>query len=1149
MTTSTHGGARRGNKATNKRQQQQKLKSGKPKSHRHYKLMAQSQKQRGGVAPNDENPLTDGTFELVEVGPTGIVTSPKKESATPQELLLEPITASLTETRHHNIGNNTKSPKVPPPRRTPAKPSELQQSVPPHRPPKRGQASVLPPSHKKTQGTPQLHRTPMKEKKKQSIGNWMTTEHQQEEQEEEQEEEPQEEKLSEAEGPQEEGTELQEVMSLYAKPIKKSTKEIIKILTNANVVSNLYLVRFEDAYYLAQWDSDKNTCESKKLFDISNIYNVDKASFGGNIALKKKQLTVIRLNNQQIKIYYRADDSRNELLFNPVKETTVLTEVNNLFEIPTFVKYDFTFIPGKEAVENKTKMSQQTNQAQLAAQQEQAAMNKPLPPSPPPPPPTAPKSLGAIQGQVPIATQEIVFNLIAQQTIDTDQKAVSSEIAKNDREPNIRPYKYRQLSVFQLEKGYINASPITLTVGGINLSYIATQCPNENTRKQFWEMILFHKINVICMVTDFFGTSKKGTRMTKCMQYFPSNTEDEENEDTLIDIKQQLNLDGIIVSCTETKAHSNFPNIKIRSITVTKKRITHKMTHILYKAWPDHGYPDNHESVVALSNLINKYNSNAPPVIHCTAGVGRTGSIIAINYLMNCLASNTNLHKLPVISYKNFVSTIIYEMRAQRNSMVQGHIQYDGILNTVFKNTNTNTNEYAEAISNKKVWQLPQEYSTDFVSVLDKVKFVTHTDPPEMVEPFIIKNEETERQSQQQLQSSAALPRAQPPPVPTSARPSQPNFIIKHKTGDNSIYYELHTPTNVFSITSSNCDKSIKLSTDNQFCILNNILFTSTKYFDFNDGSSYKVDIGNLNYYNPDGLYEKHKIFLPDDYDNKSFETNDIGDAAIVKIKGQTYTIERTASSEFTITCMKTHAEKKKKAKLLKQAQKDAKLAAEDEKERRKTQKAKNKQEKYDESLEGQLKKLITQKFTNLEGKHLFVVKYKPKPNAKTKIYVVKLHNSEFKEKEITNITQNINSQNIFKQLLPNQISVFKNTLLSQKGDFFIIHKKDDGQNQLNQFSDSEPVIELNSNQYKKLKYVTNVVTRVIENFVRLENPYNMEKQPEFSEETSMAGGARTLKRNDNKSASATKHTRKRRQTTMAAKQRKLLLKTTMKRV
>jgi len=109
--------------------------------------------------------------------------------------------------------------------------------------------------------------------------------------------------------------------------------------------------------------------------------------------------------------------------------------------------------------------------------------------------------------------------------------------------------------------------------------------------------------------------------------------------------------------------------------------VEHSVVQIHYTGWPDFGTPENTQTFRQLLELMEKYNSekvipgddteNGPMVLHCSAGLGRTGTLIAAHIASEQIRLGVVKHKSE-ISMKKIVKTL----RQQRAGMVQTSAQY-----------------------------------------------------------------------------------------------------------------------------------------------------------------------------------------------------------------------------------------------------------------------------------------------------------------------------------------------------------------------------------------------------------------------------------------------------------------------------------------
>ncbi|XP_078417927.1 receptor-type tyrosine-protein phosphatase C [Cetorhinus maximus] len=222
-----------------------------------------------------------------------------------------------------------------------------------------------------------------------------------------------------------------------------------------------------------------------------------------------------------------------------------------------------------------------------------------------------------------------------------------------NRYVDILPYDYNrvQLSPVAGEQGsdYINAS----FIDGFNESrkYIAAQGPKEETSADFWKMVWEQKATIIVMVTR----CEEGKR-PKCAQYWP-NLDDESNS-----------FGDLTVRINEEKW---CPDYVIRKLLISHKKEKNperEVTHIQFIRWPDHGVPEDPHLLLKLRQRVNAFRNlfSGPIVVHCSAGVGRTGSYIGIDAMMQGLEAEG---RVDIYGY-------IVQLRRQRCLMVQVEAQY-----------------------------------------------------------------------------------------------------------------------------------------------------------------------------------------------------------------------------------------------------------------------------------------------------------------------------------------------------------------------------------------------------------------------------------------------------------------------------------------
>ncbi|XP_055498430.1 receptor-type tyrosine-protein phosphatase C isoform X3 [Leucoraja erinacea] len=221
-----------------------------------------------------------------------------------------------------------------------------------------------------------------------------------------------------------------------------------------------------------------------------------------------------------------------------------------------------------------------------------------------------------------------------------------------NRYVDILPYDHNrvQLSPVSGEHGsdYINAS----FIDGFNepRKYIAAQGPKEETADDFWKMVWEQKVTVVVMVTR----CEEGKR-PKCTQYWPTMEE------------KSMYFGDFSVRIKEEKW---CPDYVIRKLFIAPKETSpdREVTQIQFTRWPDHGVPEDPHLLLKLRQRVNTFRNlfSGPIVVHCSAGVGRTGSYIGIDSMLQALEAEG---RVDVYGY-------IVQLRRQRCLMVQVEAQY-----------------------------------------------------------------------------------------------------------------------------------------------------------------------------------------------------------------------------------------------------------------------------------------------------------------------------------------------------------------------------------------------------------------------------------------------------------------------------------------
>jgi len=309
------------------------------------------------------------------------------------------------------------------------------------------------------------------------------------------------------------------------------------------------------------------------------------------------------------------------------------------------------------------------------------------------------------QGRISLST---IFNVIG--SAQPAQEYIALAADEHNRFIVEKPCRLANLPENRLKNRYANVVPyddsaIVLSDGTfvnasripgcdrdcvfVSTAYIATQGPLDNTQDDFYRMILEYKVGVIVMLTGVVEGDQ-----AKCVAYWPrsDNTmrKSARTEEPLVlgDAEDAYCIKEPVLSLASVEVRNVKEvvtgNIIMRELSVTPKNDRdrhHRVVQYQYKGWPDHDVPKDSKDIREIVRLVEEERKNdvdprRPIVVHCSAGLGRTGTFIAIHQNMIRMNKAISAGNFDAKNYYINLYQDVLQMRGCRSGMVQQPAQY-----------------------------------------------------------------------------------------------------------------------------------------------------------------------------------------------------------------------------------------------------------------------------------------------------------------------------------------------------------------------------------------------------------------------------------------------------------------------------------------
>uniref|UniRef100_A0A8C2Z0X0 protein-tyrosine-phosphatase n=1 Tax=Cyclopterus lumpus TaxID=8103 RepID=A0A8C2Z0X0_CYCLU len=208
---------------------------------------------------------------------------------------------------------------------------------------------------------------------------------------------------------------------------------------------------------------------------------------------------------------------------------------------------------------------------------------------------------------------------------------------------NMEKNRYKDVLPYDATRVVLQGSEDYINVSGVCLRYVAAQGPLPQTCTHFWQTVWEQQIHTIIMLTTL---TERGR--TKCHQYWPHPPE----------VKDYGHM--------RVKCHSEECNLayvtRQFTLTHTQRGEERAVTHLQYVAWPDHGVPDDpSDFLLFISSVRERRRGEEPLMVHCSAGIGRTGVLITMETALTLLDEDKPVFPLDIVK----------TLRDQRAMMIQ----------------------------------------------------------------------------------------------------------------------------------------------------------------------------------------------------------------------------------------------------------------------------------------------------------------------------------------------------------------------------------------------------------------------------------------------------------------------------------------------
>ncbi|VVC28620.1 Hypothetical protein CINCED_3A019710 [Cinara cedri] len=346
----------------------------------------------------------------------------------------------------------------------------------------------------------------------------------------------------------------------------------------------------------------------------------------------------------------------------------------------------------------------------------------------------------------------ITFRFVEAESLKIKKPSDEAKKPQNkalNRYQDVSPYDETRIILKRGKVSYINANLVQAC--NCERQYILTQGPLENSTPHFWLMVWEQNTKAIVMLNKVIEKKK-----LKCHQYWPKNKKDND--------KFIWNDVGLSVEFVSKINHGFYVHIVLKLCDLDSGD-SREIYHFHYTDWPDFGVPKTPTPFLRFLRDIRRSGSldpsHGPAVVHCSAGIGRSGTFCLID---SCLIKMNSSEGLNYVH----IRTLLVEMRRCRLGLVQAPEQLRFVYQSVIEALDSNWEaENEDDLPSLDGALLNNEGESDYESSDSEVSSEAPPLPPPRMESLRQHNEDNEEDEESLVsESDSDENESTPPPLP-----------------------------------------------------------------------------------------------------------------------------------------------------------------------------------------------------------------------------------------------------------------------------------------------------------------------------------------------------------------------------------------------